>query len=247
MKNNYWRQNKHLVFLTFLLNIFILCASTKPIFGYYENIGERFKGSDKIAYDVFYNGIPAGKIIWKYLGKEKVNGKETEVIFLDSNTKILNLLNLASKEKVFLDMNTHLPVKAERDVIFFGKQENIEEIYNQEAGSVRIINSKHKDKAVILHQTKPIHNILALLYFFPQDIALIKDKKLYFNLPTQKVTVKLVSEGVMQFGKEKKEIYLLSGRGGQRFNLWLDKKDRSPIKMEFLSIAGKVTIMRKSA
>ncbi len=228
-----------------LISIFLFFAIALPLFGSSGDIGKRFKGLDKITYDVFYNGIYTGKITWRYLGKEKINGKETEVIFLDSETKIFNLLNLASKEKVFLDTATHLPVKTERDVLLFGNKEDIEEIYNQETGSVRIINSKHKNKDVILHQDKPIHNILALLYFFPQNIPLVKDQNLYFNLPTQKVTVRLVSEGTLQFGKEKKEVYLLSGRGGQRFNLWLDKKDRSPIKMEFLSLAGKVTIVRK--
>lgn len=233
--------------LFIFLNIFfIFFVSFNPFLGFCENIAERFQGKDNILYDVFYNGIYTGKITWKYLGKEKVDDKETEVIFLDSDTKIFNLLNLTSKEKVFLDAGTYLPVRAERDVVLFGKQEDIKEIYDQEKGFVKIINSNPKKKEFILHQARPIHNILALLYFFPQDIALIKGKKLYFNLPTQKVIVKLVSEGTFVFGKEKKEIYLLSGSGGKRFNLWLDKKDRSPLKMEFLSIAGKVTIVRKA-
>lgn len=228
--------------LLIFLSIFALFS---PFLGFCENIAERFQGKDNILYDVFYNGIYTGKITWKYLGKEKVDGKETEVIFLDSDTKIFNLLNLTSKEKVFLDAGTYLPVRAERDVVLFGKQEDIKEIYDQENGFVKIINSNPKKKEFVLHQARPIHNILALLYFFPQDIALIKGKNLYFNLPTQKVIVKLVSEGIFVFGKERKEIYLLSGSGGKRFNLWLDKNDRSPLKMEFFSIAGKVTIVRK--
>ncbi|MFA5271927.1 MAG: hypothetical protein WC412_06285 [Candidatus Omnitrophota bacterium] len=241
------KNQKLLKQLVIFLNILIIFfVSFSPILGFCKNIAERFQGKNDIVYDVFYNGIYTGKITWKYLGKERVGNKETEVIYLDSDTKIFNLLNIASKEKVFLEAGTYLPVRAERDVILFGKQEDIKEIYDQEKGSVIITNSNPKKKEFVLHQAKPIHNILALLYFFPQDIPLIKGKNLYFNLPTQKVTVKLISEGTLVFGKEKKEFYLLSGSGAKRFNLWLDKKDRSPLKMEFLSIAGKVTIVRKS-
>ncbi|MFA6281947.1 MAG: hypothetical protein WCY05_05570 [Candidatus Omnitrophota bacterium] len=234
------------LFKQVLIFLYILFIFFSPALSFSESIAERFQGKDNISYDVLYNGIYAGKITWKYLGKEKLYGKEVEVIFLDSNTKIFNLLNITSKEKVFLDVATYLPVEAQRDVVLFGKQENIKEIYDQERGSVRIANSNPEKKEFVLYQSKPIHNILALLYFFPQDIALVKGKKLYFNLPTQKVTVKLVSEGTIKIGKEKKEIYLLSGSGGKRFNLWLDKKDRSPLKIEFLSMAGKVTIVKNA-
>jgi hypothetical protein len=56
----------------------------------------------------------------------------------------------------------------------------------------------------------------------------------------------MLYEKDIAFGKGKKDIYFLSGKGDKRFNLWLDKKDRIPVKMEFIVPLGKITILRKS-
>lgn len=215
-------------------------------FSYGDDIKDRFNGESAMRYDVFFNGVPTGKIEWQYLGKDTVSGRMTDVIFLNSDTNILKLLNLESKEKVYIDSATYLPLKVERDVVFFGKKEKIREVYNQDTGVVTITKDNSSKKETLLHVTKPIHNILSLLYFFPKNIDLVKNKPLYFNLPTQKVTIKMLYEKNIAFGKGKKDIYFLSGRGDKRFNLWLDKKERVPIKMEFIVPLGKITIVRKT-
>ncbi|MFA5008880.1 MAG: hypothetical protein WC546_06655 [Candidatus Omnitrophota bacterium] len=226
--------------------LFFFCFILMPGFGCCDNIEERFGGEKLLYYEVFFNGIPTGKIEWQYLGKGNVNGHNAEIIMINSDTNILKLLNLESKEKVFIDSQTYLPLKVERDVVFFGKKELIEEVYNQDTGLITITKNDSSKKETFLHQKKPIHNILSLLYFFPKDIALVKDKPLYFNLPTQKITIKMLYENNVAFGKDKKDIYFLSGRGDRRFNLWLDKKERIPLKMEFIVPLGKITIVRKS-
>lgn len=221
-------------FIVYLLN-----------FAYSENIKERFSGQDSLSYEVFFNGIPSGSIEWHYLGKKDIDGRQVQILSLISDTKILKLLNLESEEKVFLDSGSLLPVKVERDVVFFGKKELIEEIYNQDEGLVTITKNNSSDEETVLHQEKPIHNILSLLYFFPKDIHLVKGKELDFNLPTQKIVIKMLRENKIKVGKVEKEVYFLSGNGGRKFNLWLDKKERIPIKMEFIVPLGKVTILRK--
>jgi len=227
-------------------SVFLFCFILSSGFGRCENIEERFGGERLLLYDVFFNGVPTGKIEWQYLGKEIVNGRNAEVIFINSDTNILKLLNLESKEKVFIDSATYLPLKVERDVVFFGKKELIKEVYNQETGEIAITKSNSAKQEAFLHQKKPIHNILSLLYFFPKDIDLVKGKILYFNLPTQRITIQMLYEKDIAFGKGKKDIYFLSGKGDKRFNLWLDKKDRIPVKMEFIVPLGKITILRKS-
>ncbi len=228
-------------YCSFLFSGFILLSGLC----FADSIEDRFGKERFLAYDVFFNGVPTGKIEWQYLGKEVVSGRNVDVILLNSDTNILKLLNLESKEKVFVDSSTYLPLKVERDVVFFGKKEKIKEEYNQATGLITITKSNSSEKETFLHAATPIHNILSLLYFFPKDIELVKNKPLYFNLPTQKVTIKMLYENNIKIGKIKKDVYFLSGRGDKRFNLWLDKKERIPLKMEFIVPLGKITILRK--
>lgn len=227
-------------------SLFFLCLFLAVSFCYGDGIEDRFEGKHTMLYEVFFNGIPTGKVEWQYLGKDVVSGRAVDVILLNSDTNILKLLNLESKEKVYIDSTTYLPLKVERDVVFFGKKERIKEVYNQDTGLIIITKDNSSKKETSLRVEKPIHNILSLLYFFPKDITLVKGRPLYFNLPTQKVTIKMLSENNIAFGKSKKDVYLLAGRGDKKFNLWLDKKERIPVKMEFIVPLGKITIIRKS-
>jgi hypothetical protein len=212
-----------------------------------DSVKARFNSQGSLAYDVLFNGIAMGNIQWKYLGQELIEDKTAEVVLLNSNTNILQLLSVESKEKVFLDSRTHLPIKAERDVIFFGRQETIEEIYNQEEGYIKIIRRNSTTKEETLKQEKPIHNILSLLYFFPKDLKLAKGKEFLFNLPTQKVNVKVICEKTLSLNKNsKKRVYYMVGSGAKKFNLWLDKRERIPLRLEFIVPVGKITLIKKN-
>jgi len=209
-----------------------------------ESIEKRFKNKEKLAYKIYFNGVPSGKIEWRYLGRQKIKEGEVEVIYLVADTKILELLNLTSREKVFLDSKTYLPLRVERNLVVFGKKELITESYDQVAGKVSIKKKNSKVTEEVLVQDKPIHNILDLLYFFPQGIELKPDGWMEFNLPTQKVKIKLAGERSLKTNGSSKDTYLLIGRGARRFNLWLDKEKRLPLRLEFITLAGKITIKR---
>jgi hypothetical protein len=211
-----------------------------------ETIQERFKGKDELNYEVFLNGIPCGTTQWQYVGKKQLENKEADVLAVISDTKILQFLNLVGKENVFLDSKTHLPLRVERDLVVFGKKEFIEEIYNQEEGYVKIVKTTGKKiKEEILHRDRPIYNILTLLYFFPQDIDLKKGEVFFFSLPTQRVEIKVFAPRQLSTKKGKKDTFFLVGKGAKRFNLWLDKENRLPLRLEFIFAAGKIIIVRK--
>lgn len=210
-----------------------------------KDIEARFQSKKKLVYSVYFNGIPSGYIEWEYLGRQEIDGITVDVLSVNSNTNIFNFLNLASKEKVFLDSATGLPLKVERDIVFFGKKEIIEEIYDQDKGQIRIKSDNSKKSKSVLHQDTPIHNILELLYFFPQDVELEAGKWMTFNLPTQKIKIKMVKERVLKVNGVNQDTYFLIGRGTKRFSLWLDKEKKIPLRLEFISLAGKVTVVRK--
>jgi len=211
-----------------------------------KSVQEKFKDKQKLVYKVYANGIPSGHIEWEYLGQKVINGKVAEVLSVNSNTSILKFLNLTSKEKVFLDRNTYLPLKVERDIVFFGKKELIQEIYNQDQGYVKITKSNDRDKESIFYCDKPIHNILALLYFFPEDIDLEKGEWITFNLPTQKVKIKFIRERILVKDGKRLDCYFLIGQGAKRFNLWLDKESRLPLRIDFIFPLGKIVIESKN-
>lgn len=212
-----------------------------------EGIEARFQGKEKLVYSVYFNGIPSGYMEWEYLGRQEVDGKTVDVLSVNSDTNIFNLLNLASKEKVFLDSATGLPLRVERDIVFFGKKEIIEEIYDQDKGQIKVKRNSSKKSESVLYQDTPIHNILELLYFFPQDVELEAGKWMTFNLPTQKIKIKMVRERVLKMKGVKYDTYFLVGRGAKRFNLWLDKEKKMPLRLEFITLAGKITVVRKLA
>ncbi len=232
------------IFYFFLIFIF------SNFFGYdlyAKSIKERLEGKDTIRYNVSFNGMPSGFIEWKYLGKEEIDGQYLEVLSVSSDTKILAFFDLTSSERVYLDSINYLPVKVERDILFFGNKELIVENYDQQAGIVRITRTNKKVTEEKLIQDKPIHNILALLYFFPDNIPFENGKWLYYNLPTQKIRIKMVRERFLKTKDGKEKTYFLLGRGGKRFSLWLDKENRLPLRLEFIFPMGKIVITRSTA
>jgi hypothetical protein len=210
-----------------------------------KSIEERLEGKDTIDYDVSFNGMDAGFIKWKYLGREEINGQSLEVLSVSSDTKIMAFFDLTSSERVYLDSENYLPVKVERDILLFGNKELIVEKYDQQTGKVNIVRTNKKVTEEQLIQDKPIHNILALLYFFPDNIPFEKGKWLNYNLPTQKIRIKMVRERLLKTPYGEEETYFLLGRGAKRLSLWLDKENRLPLRLEFIFLVGKVVITRK--
>jgi hypothetical protein len=83
------------------------------------------------------------------------------------------------------------------------------------------------------------------LYFFPANEELTIGKVMNFNLPTCAVSVKVHSLRQVDIAGKKYEAYLLVGTGGKRFNLWIDKETKYPLRIEFLFPLGKVSIVEK--
>jgi len=232
---------QRLILISFLISWLLVAAQA----GFARTIAERLEGRDTLNYDVSFNGISSGSIQWKYLGRQTIDGRDLEVLSVSSDTKIV-FFDLTSDERVYLDSETYLPYKVERDILLYGKKELITEYYYQDDGYVKIVRSSTNEttQEEIYRQDKPIHNILALLYFFPDNVPFVEGKWLDYNLPTQKIRIKMVRERVLRTGAKEKETYFLLGRGAKRFSLWLDKNNRLPLRLEFVFPVGKVTITR---
>ncbi|MBD3246874.1 MAG: DUF3108 domain-containing protein [Candidatus Omnitrophica bacterium] len=226
-----------------------LCVLVSGVLGgaYAQEIEDRFQGDDTISYRVYFNGIPVGKTEWTYIGTEDVRGVSAEVLEIQSDAKILHFLDLKGEERVYLHGETHLPVQVERDIVFFGRKERIREVYNQQEGVVKVHKQNSKEEKKTIRQQPPIHNILSLLYFFPDDTGLQKGETEVYRLPTQEVEINFHSQKVLKFHGEERDTYFLVGRGAKRFNLWLDQDLRLPLRLEFFIPFGKITIVKEKS
>ncbi|MCF7895250.1 MAG: hypothetical protein K9L69_03865 [Candidatus Omnitrophica bacterium] len=238
--------------ISFYFSLSFICVFLLGLpFNLYPNQlqGQRFKDFKGIKYNISFNGIPSGYVVWSYLGKEVVGGRQVHVLSVKSDTNILKFLDLVSSEKIYLDCKTHLPVKVKRDIKMFGDKEIIREKYDQKEGKVTLIREK-KDEIVkeeVYQQDIPIHNILDLLYFFPKGINLEEKQGewMSFNLPNQKVQIKFHSQRKVKIAGKVKKAYFLVGKGAKRFNLWLSLDKRIPLRLDFISLLGKVIIRRE--
>ncbi len=55
----------------------------------------------------------------------------------------------------------------------------------------------------------------------------------------------MVRKRTLKIKGKKFDTFFLVGRGAKRFNLWLDIVEKIPLRLEFITLAGKVTILRK--
>lgn len=202
-----------------------------------------FKLGEKFIYKVTFNGIYVGRIEWEYLGRLSIDNKLVEVLSLSSNVKILMLFSIQTKEKLYIDSDRHLPLRVERQVKFFGKQERILEEYNQKENYVKIttVVAKRTEEKVIRIEA-PIHNAIALLYFFPKEIKLRLGESSSFNLPIQKISIKVTALKMLDTTKGSYEAYVLEGRP-RKFRVWLEKEKRIPLRIELPVMLGRITLL----
>jgi hypothetical protein len=243
-------KNSSLVFISIFISLIITlnfneCFSgpilNKPTPLHYQT-NFPFKLGEKFVYKVNLNGIYVGRIRWEYLGRLSRGNIWIDVLSLSSNVKILKLFFIQTKEKLYIDSHTHLPLRVERQVRFFGRREEILEEYNQKENYVRItkvVASKTEEK--IIHIKAPIHNVIALLYFFPKDIKLRLGRSSSFNLPTQKINIKVTTLKMFDTLKGSYEVYVLEGKP-RNFKIWLEKEKRIPLRIEFPVTLGRISI-----
>jgi hypothetical protein len=226
---------KALVFIVFIILTGSLLLGQDPYLG----AAERFE------YQVRFNGLNVGEVQVEYFSQTGAAKARQEVINLSSNIKILKLFSIKSQEKFYIDSKTFFPRKVERDLLLLGGREKILEEYNQKRGYVRMIKTaKGKTKEERINQQPPIHNITALLFFFPRNISLKEGSSVYFNLPNRKLEMQVVECKTSVCPTAGNKVFLLEAPA-KRIKLWLEGDRRIPLRIEFPAFLGRITISRK--
>jgi hypothetical protein len=204
-----------------------------------------FKIDEKILYQVRFNGVKVGKIELEYKGRQKLGKDLQDVLVVSPCVRILGLFEIESREKVYVDVNMHLPLKVEREVKFLGKQESILEEYNQKEGWLKLTQTKGKTtEERLIKVSPPIHNVLILYFVYPLDLKDEAVGKTYeFNLPTRKISIKLKEARKVSGHKGIEEFYIWEG-SPRRFEVWLKKTERLPWRVEIPAFLGRIVITR---
>lgn len=179
---------------------------------------------EKIVYAIKPLG---GRAEYIDLGRVEFQGK-----LVNLATFKTHVLGFTDTEKIYSDPDTWLPIRIERDVGWFGK-ENIVEEYDQKKFMVTItkFKGKKKIKEQILKGNGSIQNAI-LLALYPRNIPNLRiGWSLDVRLPDSFKT-KLVSiDNIKVYGKKFKAYHFTSVP--DKFEIWIDRENpRIPLKIK---------------
>jgi hypothetical protein len=189
---------------------------------------------EQISYDVRLGMFSVGRAEFRYLRDSELNGVVVHLVQLE--TKVARFRDT---ELIYCRQGDLLPVRVERQVNFWPKEEKLVEVYDQEEFSLKITKQegdKQTDQ-VILKQS-PIHNAVLLPYYVRtvEDLQIGWEMKV--NLPKQSFNVKLVSVEQVKVPAGMFKAYHFESVP-KKFEIWVSADEkRIPLKIKGTSAAG---------
>jgi hypothetical protein len=168
-----------------------------------------------------------GRVEYNDLGMVEFQGRSVKL-----TTFKTEVLGFTDTEKIYSAPDTLLPIKVEREVRWFGK-ENIIEEYDQKNFTVTVtkLKGKKKIKEQILKGNGSIHNAI-LLAFYPRDIPNLDIGWSFDVRLPNKFEAKLVSiDNIKVAGRKFKAYHFTSIPN--KFEIWINKDNpRIPLKIK---------------
>lgn len=231
------------IFLSLVLGINYLCLSgvdNPPQEASLNNPSDVnpanvFKNNEKIKFGVYSNGIKVGSGELIYQGQQKSDRGNVEHITLNIST-----FSLKDTENVYGTTDFSLPLKVERQIRLFGRDETILETYAQDKKSVLISKSVNGEFSATqtIKSDEELGNVLLLIYKLRNDRD-IKTGKIYkVVLPTQTfhLTVKEIRKIKVPLGTF--NAYFIDSTPS-KYKIWLSSgEDRLPVRIQGLAAAG---------
>jgi len=182
-----------------------------------ENTGEK----------IIYVIRPLGRAEYNDLGMVELSGKMVKLVVFKTD-----MFGFDDTEKIYSDPDTLLPIRVEREIRWFGK-ENIIEEYDQKNFTVTIKkfqNNKQVNEWV-LKEDGPIDNAILLPFYLRKIPRLDIGWNLNVRIPNKfKLTLVSIDE-IKVFGKKFKSYHFTSDP--DRFEIWINKDSpRVPLKIK---------------
>ncbi|MCR4336375.1 MAG: DUF3108 domain-containing protein [Candidatus Omnitrophica bacterium] len=184
---------------------------------------------EKIVYAIKKMKVKAGDATLIFHGKKMLEGKEVYAMTFRADG-----FNFLDEEKIFLDLVTFRPVRVERNLNIFGKEEKIVEDYEAEKGRVKIVkDAGGKTEEQVIAKDKPLDNLYGFIYRYRLQGKFQIGEEVVLNLPTQEVRIKLIDQDhqVKAAGKQYRTFYMASDPA--KYRIWFDTSDRRiPLRID---------------
>ncbi|HAJ56571.1 MAG TPA: hypothetical protein DCL35_02250 [Candidatus Omnitrophica bacterium] len=194
-----------------------------------------FPDGERIKFGVYSTAIKVGSGELYYKGVSAVDGKKAQEIAFKVAT-----FSVTDEDKIFGTLDFGSPLKVERKVRVFGRDEVISEVYASDRRSVTI--SKSVDgkapETLEIKTAYELNNVLLLLYNLRNDQGLKVGKSYKITLPTQnfELFVKDIRRLKTPLGTFK-AFYLESKPA--KYRIWLSPEPgRLPLRIQGLVAGG---------
>ncbi len=200
-----------------------------------DGLGER------MFYDIKLGSITIGKSIFTHAARVELDGKKAHLMIFETK-----MPRFTDTERIYVDPETLLPVRVERDILNFFTREKIIEKYDAKEFTVNIDKKRgDKEEKFIIKKDGPIHNVILLPHFVRRAAKLDIGETLIANLPTSRYEIKLVSLENITVPAGTFESYHFESTP-KRIEIWISADGRKiPVKIQTTATLGYVMVLRE--
>ncbi len=194
-----------------------------------------FKAGERIKFGVYSTAIKVGEGELFYDGVVGEGADSAQAVDF-----IIRAVSVVDEEKILGTLDFVSPIKVNRKVKLFGREELIAEEYSKDRKSVLInktINGKAaKEESV--SSSNELNNVLLLLYRLRNDPNLSVGKSYKINLPTQNFDLSVVSIKKINTKFGTFDAFYLESKPS-KYRIWLSTgKDHLPLRIQGLIAGG---------
>jgi hypothetical protein len=234
-KSGYRKKYRKKVLISFFI-IYLSIIST----GFASDVGTAFSVGEKLRYNIYASGIYVGYQIIELKTEETIDGVETYVLKGLSKTAayISIFYRLNDKWVIYIDKNTFLPVRIEKDYVE-GKKEGYYIYDIKQEDNLVILHNENKGTEKYIKSKNNVFDLFSLIYFFRNNSAVIEENFTFdFLEPRSVKTVHFKDEGEVQVSVPKISsdstipVHKITQIGGLGIRIFVGADDlKLPLKM----------------
>jgi hypothetical protein len=199
-----------------------------------------FSVGEKLRYNIYASGIYVGYQIIELEKVTTIDGVETYVLKGLSKTAayISIFYRLNDRWVIYMDKNTYLPVRIEKDYVE-GKQKGYYIYDIRQDDNLVILHNKNTGKEKLIQSQNTVFDLFSLIYFFRNNSAVIEEEYTFDFLEPKSVrTVHFRDEGKKEVNvpkissDQKIQVREITQIGGVGIRIFVGSDDlKLPLKM----------------
>ncbi len=225
-----------LIALFILVSSSLLAVSPKGQNQIDETESQKKNEVEEIFYQLNYKGFKIGQAKMVLYSDMDLEGKDTILITFETDTAFFD-----DTERVFIQKDTLLPIRVERDISQFGRRYSIREDYDQLNFTVKV--HKEGEDVVTINKKQNIHNPISAIYYVRRLERFEKGGAIPLIFPLIELKTNLENIENINLPKGKFSALLFKSIP-DRFSFWLSNDERRlPLKLEVQGAFGYSALM----